>query len=150
MLQSANASQENSANGKESRPNGLRSNRLDSLSHLHLRLGHRQAGDRERLLVERHRRGDAATRAALEAFYLDHLDGVDHWDLVDVSAPQLLGEAVAAGPSPSTRRWPVKFQIATSPRPVMAAAGAPVASMTRWAAPMTSGPMPSPGMHAIL
>lgn len=37
------------------------------------------------------RRRDAAGRERLARFYLAHLDGVDNWDLVDVSAPHVLG-----------------------------------------------------------
>jgi 3-methyladenine DNA glycosylase AlkD len=35
----------------------------------------------------------AQERGALARFYLDHRDGVNHWDLVDVSAAHLLGDA---------------------------------------------------------
>lgn len=44
------------------------------------------------VLVERHRRGTREERPALTRFYLERRAGVDHWDLVDVSAPTLLGE----------------------------------------------------------
>jgi 3-methyladenine DNA glycosylase AlkD len=37
----------------------------------------------------------APERAALARFYLDHRAGVNYWDLVDVSAPHLLGPYVA-------------------------------------------------------
>jgi 3-methyladenine DNA glycosylase AlkD len=49
------------------------------------------------ILVERHRRSDPAQRAALSGFYLAHRAGVDNWDLVDASAPELIGEEVADG-----------------------------------------------------
>lgn len=42
-------------------------------------------------LVDRYRRA-AAERETVARFYLDHLDSVNSWDLVDGSAPQLLGE----------------------------------------------------------
>lgn len=50
------------------------------------------------ILVARHRRKRTtdAERAGLERFYLDHRAGVDHWDLVDVSAPDLAGTAPRA------------------------------------------------------
>lgn len=50
------------------------------------------------VLVERHRRADAAGRRELSRFYLDHRAGVDNWDLVDVSARRLLGERLVDGP----------------------------------------------------
>lgn len=50
------------------------------------------------VLVERYRRArDPAERAGLSRFYLDHRAGVDNWDLVDVSAPDLLGGELVAG-----------------------------------------------------
>ncbi len=50
------------------------------------------------VVVERYRRGrDPALRAGLSRFYLDHRAGVNNWDLVDVSAPDLLGGELVAG-----------------------------------------------------
>lgn len=52
------------------------------------------------ILVERHRRAarrDPAGAAVLSRFYLDHRAGVDNWDLVDVSAPDLVGQELLAG-----------------------------------------------------
>ena len=51
------------------------------------------------ILVERYRRARSRDdRAALSRFYLAHRAGVDNWDLVDVSAPDLVGgELVADG-----------------------------------------------------
>jgi len=49
------------------------------------------------VLVERHRRAGAAERAELTRFYLDHRAGVDNWDLVDSSAPELLGVGLIDG-----------------------------------------------------
>ncbi|WP_456413660.1 DNA alkylation repair protein [Oceanithermus profundus] len=43
------------------------------------------------LLVDRFRRGDPAARAAVAEVYLRNLDRVNHWDLVDASAPHILG-----------------------------------------------------------
>lgn len=43
------------------------------------------------ILVERFRKGTDAERDRIAKFYLDHLDGVNNWDLVDTSAPQILG-----------------------------------------------------------
>jgi 3-methyladenine DNA glycosylase AlkD len=47
------------------------------------------------ILVERFRRADEVTQKALHRFYLDHLDGVNNWDLVDLSAPTLMGAYLA-------------------------------------------------------
>lgn len=50
------------------------------------------------ILVERYRRSrDRAERAGIARFYLGHRAGVDNWDLVDVSAPVILGGELAAG-----------------------------------------------------
>ena len=52
------------------------------------------------ILVERHRRAarrDPVGAAVLARFYLDHRAGVDNWDLVDVSAPDLVGGELLAG-----------------------------------------------------
>jgi len=43
------------------------------------------------ILVLQFERGDEATRAEIVAFYLDHLDFVNNWDLVDSSAHKILG-----------------------------------------------------------
>lgn len=43
------------------------------------------------ILVERFRKGTEAEREELVTFYLQHLDRVNNWDLVDLSAPNLLG-----------------------------------------------------------
>lgn len=49
------------------------------------------------ILVDRYRRADREEAAALSRFYLDHRAGVDNWDLVDVSAPDLVGGELVAG-----------------------------------------------------
>ena len=46
------------------------------------------------ILVEQHRRGDAAARERIHRAYLDRTRYVDNWDLVDTSAPQLVGAHV--------------------------------------------------------
>ena len=43
------------------------------------------------VLADRYRRAAPAKREAIAAFYLDHLDAVNSWDLVDGSAPHILG-----------------------------------------------------------
>lgn len=66
------------------------------------------------VLVARARSADPDERRALSRFYLDHRAGVNHWDLVDVSAPDLLGDAdlavldaLAASPRVWDRRMAV-------------------------------------------
>jgi 3-methyladenine DNA glycosylase AlkD len=49
------------------------------------------------ILVMRFERGDDAAREEAVRFYLFHLDRVNNWDLVDGSAPYLLGEWLADG-----------------------------------------------------
>jgi 3-methyladenine DNA glycosylase AlkD len=50
------------------------------------------------VLVERYRRSrNKALRGELSRFYLDHRAGVDNWDLVDVTAPDLLGGELIEG-----------------------------------------------------
>jgi 3-methyladenine DNA glycosylase AlkD len=44
------------------------------------------------ILVHRFDHGDAATRRAVYRFYLSNADHVDNWDLVDLSAPNIVGE----------------------------------------------------------
>lgn len=48
------------------------------------------------LLVDAFARGDAAGRARITRDYLAHTAHVNNWDLVDASAPQLVGAAVDA------------------------------------------------------
>lgn len=43
------------------------------------------------VLADRYRRAAPAEREAIAAFYLEHLDAVNSWDLVDGSAPHILG-----------------------------------------------------------
>jgi len=44
------------------------------------------------ILVEQHERADLDRREELSRFYLEHLDGVNNWDLVDSSAAAMVGE----------------------------------------------------------
>ncbi len=46
------------------------------------------------ILVEQHRRGSAEVRERIHRAYLDHARYVNNWDLVDTSAPQLVGAHV--------------------------------------------------------
>lgn len=53
------------------------------------------------VLVERYRRGTSVERDTVHAFYVEELDRIDNWDLVDVSAATLMGEPTrAAGVAP--------------------------------------------------
>jgi 3-methyladenine DNA glycosylase AlkD len=44
------------------------------------------------LMIDQHARGTPEQQAELHRFYLDHLGGVNNWDLVDTSARTLFGE----------------------------------------------------------
>jgi 3-methyladenine DNA glycosylase AlkD len=44
------------------------------------------------ILVARYEAGDESTRRRIFNFYLDHTRCVNNWDLVDVSAPSIVGE----------------------------------------------------------
>jgi 3-methyladenine DNA glycosylase AlkD len=44
------------------------------------------------ILVAQYEAGNRAARQRVFEFYLDHLHAVDNWDLVDASAPYILGE----------------------------------------------------------
>ena len=51
-----------------------------------------------RILRNRYRRTRSdSERRLLARFYLDHPDGVDNWDLVDISAPWLIGGELVRG-----------------------------------------------------
>jgi 3-methyladenine DNA glycosylase AlkD len=50
------------------------------------------------VLTLRFERADAVERDRLAGFYLHHLDRVNNWDLVDVSAPTLLADRVRDSP----------------------------------------------------
>jgi 3-methyladenine DNA glycosylase AlkD len=43
------------------------------------------------LLIDHYYRGDDAVRGGIHRFYLDHTGWVNNWDLVDASAPHLVG-----------------------------------------------------------
>ena len=43
------------------------------------------------LLIDRYYRGDDAVRGGIHRFYLEHTGWVNNWDLVDASAPHLVG-----------------------------------------------------------
>ncbi len=56
------------------------------------------------LLVHRFRKGDATARRAVFEGYIANLDRVNNWDLVDSSAPYIVGPFTAANPMPLLRR----------------------------------------------
>lgn len=43
------------------------------------------------VLIERYQKGDDATRRTVFRLYLDNTDRINNWDLVDVSAPHIVG-----------------------------------------------------------
>jgi len=48
------------------------------------------------ILIDQYRRGDAASRAAIEMLYLDNTRHINNWDLVDLSARHIVGPRAAA------------------------------------------------------
>jgi 3-methyladenine DNA glycosylase AlkD len=85
---------------------GIRVPRLRALARAHRALPHEAVLEHlcspwheERLLallilVEQHRRGPAEARERIHRSYLDHTRFVNNWDLVDTSAPLLVGAHV--------------------------------------------------------
>jgi 3-methyladenine DNA glycosylase AlkD len=61
------------------------------------------------ILVSRYEAGDARTRQEVFDFYLDHTGYVNNWDLVDTSAPNIVGEHLVR----RSRR--VLYRLAESP-----------------------------------
>ena len=56
------------------------------------------------LLIDRYDRGDDAVRGGIHRFYLEHTAWVNNWDLVDASAPVLVGHYLQDRPKdPLTR-----------------------------------------------
>jgi 3-methyladenine DNA glycosylase AlkD len=56
------------------------------------------------ILVEQYRRGDADDREHIHRAYLDHTRFVSNWDLVDASAPRLVGAHVDPNAAESLER----------------------------------------------
>ncbi len=50
------------------------------------------------ILIEQFRKADEPTRERLFAFCLEHLAGLNNWDLVDTVAPKIIGEHLLAHP----------------------------------------------------
>lgn len=61
------------------------------------------------ILVDRFNGSDESTRRRCHVFYLKHLDRVNNWDLVDSTAPDLVGAALAG------RRLSLLDRLARSP-----------------------------------
>jgi 3-methyladenine DNA glycosylase AlkD len=55
-------------------------------------------------MVRQYERGDARLRAALHRTYLANTRYINNWDLVDLSAPQIVGTHVARRPRPLLQR----------------------------------------------
>lgn len=51
------------------------------------------------ILTEQVRRGDEAAAEAIYEFVLLHLDRINHWDLVDLAAPKLIGPRMLGRPA---------------------------------------------------
>ncbi len=49
------------------------------------------------ILCAQYERGDRKLREQIFKFYLSHTDGINNWDLVDASAPYILGEHLRTG-----------------------------------------------------
>jgi 3-methyladenine DNA glycosylase AlkD len=57
------------------------------------------------ILVDRFERGDERERASVYRLYRRHLDRVNNWDLVDASAPVIVGGAFENGDRTQLYRW---------------------------------------------
>ena len=57
------------------------------------------------ILVDRFERGDERERAAVYRIYRRHLDRVNNWDLVDASAPAIVGGTFERGDRTQLYRW---------------------------------------------
>ena len=63
------------------------------------------------ILVDQFRKASAEGRDEIAALYLQHRQALDNWDLIDVSAPHILGEHLAA-----RRKTRPLVEMAASPR----------------------------------
>jgi len=50
------------------------------------------------VLVKQYNKGDSNTQKLVYDFYLSHLSGINNWDLVDLSAPNIVGEYLLTHP----------------------------------------------------
>jgi 3-methyladenine DNA glycosylase AlkD len=63
------------------------------------------------ILVERFKEASGEQRQPLADFYLEHRQAINNWDLIDVSAPHILGEPLATRADAR-----LLFELAASPR----------------------------------
>jgi 3-methyladenine DNA glycosylase AlkD len=63
----------------------------DELERLLASLLHEHRAAALEILVEQYERGDAAVQKQIVDFYLSHTSGINNWDLVDTSAPYIMG-----------------------------------------------------------
>ena len=63
------------------------------------------------MLVERFKKATPEERKEIVYFYMDHTDRINNWDLVDLSAPYIMGEFIeeALNHPASYRRFDAKF-----------------------------------------
>lgn len=71
-----------------------------------------------RILVDQYQRGDNQTKKSIYDFYLDHLAAINNWDLVDISAPNIVGNYLLDRPRKilyrlvrSTDLWPRRIAV---------------------------------------
>lgn len=62
------------------------------------------------LLIQRYQKANAEDKKALFHFYIDHIKQVNNWDLVDLSAPAIIGDYLCTMPKD------MLYQLAESPR----------------------------------
>lgn len=65
------------------------------------------------MLVERFKKSDEAERKHIFKFYLSHTSHINNWDLVDLSAPGIVGEYLKLKPEREQRQ--VLYKLADSP-----------------------------------
>lgn len=78
-------------------------------------------------LVERYRRDkDRSVRSDIASFYLKHASAINNWDLVDLSAPYIIGQELLAGNDPtpklckSRNLWAQRIAIVSTLTPIRA------------------------------
>ncbi len=57
------------------------------------------------LMVEKHARGDASIREAIHRLYCDNLRFINNWDIVDASAPRIVGPHLEKRDRSQLRIW---------------------------------------------
>ena len=77
-------------------------------------------------LVERYRkaRKDPAEKHRIAQFYLTHTNGINNWDLVDLSAPYIIGDQIMEGNDPtphlldSANLWEQRIAVVSTMLPI--------------------------------